>query len=137
MGIITITSGVFLFKSKFEEDKAPLTCAAFKRLLPYKQKVIHSRWSGEAVWIPLGDFDLGVGQENHTRFGSRGDVLFYPGGVSETEILFVYGSSAFASKMAELAGNHFLTMVEGHEQLEDFGKKVLWEGAQNIEFALT
>jgi hypothetical protein len=28
------------------------------------QKLIHARWSGEACWIPLGDFKLGVGPEN-------------------------------------------------------------------------
>ena len=134
MTTIGITSGEFSFKAVLEEDKAPVTSAAFLKLLPYRQNVIHSRWSGEAVWIPLGDFDLGVEFENHTSHPSRGDVLFYPGGYSETEFLFVYGSSIFASKMGQLAGNHFLTMTEGHEQLEAFGKAVLWKGAQPIEF---
>jgi len=134
MKIIEIKSGGFTFQAKLEEELAPKTCAQFLELLPYHQKVIHSRWSGEAVWIPLGDFDLGVDFENHTSHASRGDVLFYPGGFSETEFLFVYGSSVFASKMGQLAGNHFLTMTKGHDQLADFGKKVLWEGAQDIEF---
>ena len=136
MNMIAITSGEFSFRAVLEQQKAPKTCAAFLRLLPYRQSVIHSRWSGEAVWIPLGDFDLGVEFENHTSHPSRGDVLFYPGGFSETEFLFVYGSSIFASKMGQLAGNHFLTMTEGYEQLEDFGKKVLWKGAQPVEFSI-
>ena len=54
---------------------------------------------------------------------------------SETEILFAYGSASFASKMGELAGNHFLTVVEGNGDLAAFGRKVLWEGAQAIEFS--
>ena len=136
MKTVTIDSAGFKFTMKLETELAPHTCARFLELMPYTQQVIHSRWSGEAVWIPLGDFELGVGFENHTRFGSRGDVLFYPGGFSETEILFVYGSSSFASKMGELAGNHFLTMVECHNQLEAFGKTVLWEGAQPITFSM-
>ena len=134
MKTIDIVSGEFSFKAVLEEVKAPMTSAAFLKLLPYRQSVIHSRWSGEAVWIPLGDFDLGVKFENHTSHPSRGDVLFYPGGFSETEFLFVYGSSIFASKIGQLAGNHFLTMTEGHEHLEAFGKTVLWKGAQPIEF---
>jgi len=134
--VIDIESGEFKFKSRLEETLAPKTCERFLSLLPYHQKVIHARWSGEAVWIPLGDFDLDVGFENHTCHGSRGDVLFYPGGYSETEFLFVYGSSQFASKMGSIAGNHFLTLIEGHEQLQDFGKRVLWEGAQDIVFSL-
>ena len=136
MKVIQIRSGDFSFKSKLEETLAPKTCERFLSLLPYQQQVIHSRWSGEAVWIPLGDFELGVGFENHTSHGSRGDVLFYPGGYSETEFLFVYGSSSFAAKIGAIAGNHFLTMIEGHEQLQAFGKRVLWEGAQDITFSL-
>src|SRR5580765_3062647 len=114
--------------------EAPKTVEAFTRLLPYKQKIIHCRWSGEGCWIPLGDFKLGVGFENHTSHPSRGDILFYPGGISETEIIFAYGSVCFASKVGQLAGNHFLTVVEGQENLAAMGKLFLWEGAQDIVF---
>jgi len=82
----------------------------------------------------LGDLKTGLEFENHTSHGSRGDFLFYPGGYSETEILFVYGSSRFASKLGQLAGNHFLTVEEGRENMEAFGKLVLWHGAQDILF---
>jgi len=117
-------------------DEAPRTVAAFLALLPYRQRVIHVKWSGEAVWVPLGDFRLGVGFENHTSHPSAGDVLFYPGGYSETEILIAYGSCSFASKMGTLAGNHFLTFIEGKSQLKELGRRTLWEGAQDIEFSL-
>ena len=84
--------------------------------------------------MPLGDFQLGVGFENHTSHPSVGDVLFYPGGYSETELLIAYGSCSFASKMGPLAGNHFLRIVEGREQLPMLGRQVLWEGAQVVLF---
>jgi hypothetical protein len=116
--------------------EAPQTVAAFLSLLPYRQRVIHVKWSGEAVWVPLGDFRLDVTFENHTSHPSAGDVLFYPGGYSETEILVAYGSCSFASKMGPLAGNHFLTIVEGKSQLKELGRRALWEGAQDIEFSL-
>jgi hypothetical protein len=61
-------------------------------------------------------------------------LLFYPGGFSETEILLAYGGCRFASKMGQLAGNHFLTIVQGKEQLATLGRRVLWEGAQDILF---
>jgi hypothetical protein len=63
-----------------------------------------------------------------------GDILFHPGGVSETEILLAYGSCCFASKVGQLAGNPFLTVTEGRDQLRALGEKVLWEGAQEILF---
>ena len=92
------------------------------------------RWSGEGCWIPLGDLDLGLGYENHTSYPAPGDVLLYPGGISETEILLAYGSVAFASKMGQLAGNHFMTITEGRENLSALGKLTLWQGAQDIVF---
>ncbi|HNR44497.1 MAG TPA: DUF3830 family protein [Methanofastidiosum sp.] len=131
---LKITAGGFIFKAKLEEENAPKTCSAFLKLLPFKNKIIHVRWSGEAVWIPLGDFNLGLGYENHTSHPSKGEILLYPGGISETEILIPYGSTSFSSKMGQLAGNHFLTIIEGKEKLPELGKKVLWEGAQDILF---
>lgn len=131
---IRITAGQFVFIARIEEQLAPATCAAFRQLLPYRQKIIQARWSGEAAWIPLGDFQFGVGYENATSHPSRGDILLYPGGFSETEILFPYGNCSFASKMGPLAGNHFLTVIEGGDQLAELGRKVQWEGAQDIVF---
>lgn len=134
MTTLKITTGEIIFKARLEEENAPKTCSAFLKLLPFKNKIIHVRWSGEAVWIPLGDFNLGVGYENHTSHPSKGEILLYPGGISETEILLPYGSTCFSSKMGQLAGNHFLTITEGKEKLPELGKKVLWEGAQDIIF---
>jgi hypothetical protein len=132
---IRITAAGHTFIAETHPD-APRTVAAFLQLLPYRQKLIHVRWSGEACWIPLGEFKLGVDFENHTSHPSVGDVLFYPGGYSETELLIAYGSCCFASKMGQLAGNHFLTVVEGREELRKLGTTVLWEGAQEVLFEL-
>ena len=134
MDLITIAAGPFTFRARFEDAAAPQTCARFRSLLPYEERIIHVRWSGEACWIPLGDLDLGLGYENHTSFPAPGQLLLYPGGISETEILLAYGSVCFASKVGQLAGNHFLTIVEGREQLRALGTKVLWEGAQDVLF---
>lgn len=135
MAQLGITAGRFSFVARLEEALAPRTCARFTALLPYRQRIIHGRWSGEACWIPLGGLDLGLGYENHTSYPAPGQVLLYPGGISETEILLAYGAVRFASKVGVLAGNHFLTVLEGHENLAALGRTVLWEGAQNIEFA--
>lgn len=103
-------------------------------MLPLKTRLVQARWSGEAAWIPLGDLDLGLGYENNTSYPAPGHLLLYPGGLSETEILFPYGSTVFASKAGQLAGNHFATIEDGAEQLAALGKRVLWEGAQDITF---
>lgn len=131
---LRITVGDLVFVARLEEDAAPRTCAAFMALLPYRQQLIHARWSGEAGWIPLGEFDLGIDYENATSHPSRGDILWYPGGLSETELLFPYGSARFASKVGQLAGNHFLTITHGQEHLPALGRRILWQGAQDIVF---
>ncbi len=87
--------------------------------------------------MPLGDLESGLSAENHTIHPSRGDVLFYPGGVSEAEILLVYGSAIFSSRAGKLAGNHFLTIDSGADLLAELGHQVLWEGAQQIEFTMS
>ncbi|MFC7514059.1 DUF3830 family protein [Herbaspirillum sp. GCM10030257] len=137
---IRITVGSLQFMAETHPD-APHTVSAFIGLLPYKQKLIHVRWSGEGCWVPLGELQLEndgvkVGFENHTSHPSVGDFLFYPGGFSETEIILAYGSCSFSSKMGQLAGNHFLTITEGKEKLRTLGSKVLWEGAQDVLFEL-
>ena len=133
--MIRITAGPHVFRARLEETLAPKTCAAFLSLLPYRQKLIHARWSGEACWIPLGEFKLGVGPENAISVPVPGQLLFYPGGISETEILFPYGRARFACKEGTLEGNPFLTVIEGLEQLPELGRLVLWKGAQEILFA--
>jgi len=92
------------------------------------------RWSGEGIWIPLGDLRVDLPFENHTSHPSKGEILFYPGGLSEAEIILAYGGVSFASKVGPLAGNHFLTIMEGMENLPALGRLVLWEGAQEILF---
>ena len=134
MSMLRITAGPFEFTARLEEADAPRTCEAFSRILPFRSKIIQARWSGEAAWIPLDDFELGVSYENHTSYPGPGQILFYPGGFSETEILFPYGGTRFASKLGQLAGNHFLTIVSGTEQLKELGRLVLWEGAQDNVF---
>ncbi|MBN2297220.1 MAG: DUF3830 family protein [Deltaproteobacteria bacterium] len=134
MTMLRIKVASFEFSARMEDMLAPQTCAKFLNLLPYRQNLIHARWSGEACWIPLGEFSLDVGYENPTSYPSPGEILFYPGGYSETEILFPYGATCFASKLGQLAGNHFLTIVQGREQLQEVGHLVLWQGAQDIVF---
>jgi hypothetical protein len=122
------------FLARLEAGAAPLTCAAFLSLLPFRSRLVQARWSGEAGWIPLGDLSLNVPFEHHTSYPSPGQILFYPGGYSETEILVPYGATAFSSKLGTLAGNHFLTIVESVDLLPELGRRLLWEGALDVLF---
>lgn len=91
--MLRITVAELELAARYEEDRAPESVSAFRRLLPLDS-----------------------------------------GGASETEILFTYGQTCFASKAGQLAGNHLATAVEGREHLEEIGRRVVWEGAQPIRF---
>jgi hypothetical protein len=132
--VLEIAVGDHRFGARLEEEAAPRTVASFRELLPLESRLIHARWSGEACWIPFGDFDVAIGPENATSYPAPGELLLYPGGISETELLFPYGPTCFASKAGQLAGNHFATVVEGADRLTTLGPQVLWEGAKPIRF---
>jgi len=132
LGMLKIRVGSLTFTARLEEQNAPKTVAVIRKMLPLKSKIVHCRWSGESTWIPMGERKLGLDFENHTSHPSPGMLLLYPGGISETELLFPYGSTMFASKVGQLAGNHFATVTEGQENLPEIGRLTLWEGAQEI-----
>ena len=132
--MLEITVGSMRFTARWEAQAAPKTCAALRRLLPLRARLVQARWSGESAWVPLGQLQLGVSSENATSYPAAGQLLLYPGGVSETEILFPYGFTCFGSKAGPLAGNHFATIEQGRDQLKELGRRVLWEGAQEIVF---
>ncbi len=133
---VTVIAGGHEFHGHFELEAAPKTCAAFLRHMPFKSKILHVRWSGEGVWAPLGDLDFGVGFENNTCHPAPGQVILYPGGLSETELLLAYGPVSFASKAGPLSGNHFLTLTKGLDTLHALGRKTLVKGEQDIVFKL-
>jgi hypothetical protein len=134
MADIIIDIGGEIFEAFFEDAAAPKTCARFRALLPYQDRIIHVRWSGEACWIPMGERELSIPWENATSYPAPGQIIVHPGTMSETEILVAYGPCCFASKAGQLAGNHFLTIREGIDRLAKTGRAVLWEGAKPITF---
>ena len=131
MGTLRIEVGDLHFSARWEAA-APRTIEAIRHMLPIESKLIHCRWTGESTWIPFGDFRPGLEYENHTSHPAPGDVIIYTGDLSECEILIAYGAVDFSSKLGQLAGNHFATITGGREQLKEMGRRVLWEGAQDI-----
>jgi hypothetical protein len=127
---VLITLGAFKLTARLEWEAAPLTCAALLKILPLQNRhLLHVRWSGEAVWVPMNLPEWSLKAENATRYPIPGQVLVYADALSEPELLISYGPTAFASKAGALAGNHALTIIKGAELLPAIGRSALWEGA--------
>jgi hypothetical protein len=131
--LLRITIGEYQFMAETCEDKAPKTCRRIIELLPITGKAIQARWSGEAAWVQMDDYGIDVPLENQTSYPGLGDLLYYPGGISEKEILIPYGSAKFASKVGLLPGNHFATIMEDLAELPLMGEAVLRKGAQDFK----
>ncbi len=123
------------FTARVEWSLSPITCREFCAILPFRSKLVQARWSGEAAWIPLADFDLKVPQESVTGNPEAGEILFHPADHSECEILLPYGKSVFRCVHGPLVGNRFLTIVEGKDKLAKVGELVLRHGQQDITFS--
>ena len=134
MADLIIRVGDLEFTARWE-DAAPQTRTALQPWLPIRSRLIHCKWSGESTWVPFGEQRPMVGYENHTSHPAPGELLIYTGEVSECEILFPYGACSFSSRVGQLAGNHFATVVDGRDLLPEMGRRVLWEGAQEIEIS--
>ena len=136
MTVLTVQIGLQSFTARLETERAPRTAAAFLARMPFEGQLVQARWSGEAGWVPLADYDLGVPYENATSHPAPGQVLWHPPGLSEAELLVPYGSTSFSSRVGQLAGNHFLTIIDEHGDLAAVGRRLLYEGAQPIRFEL-
>lgn len=134
-GALSIVAGPLTLRASLELARAPKTCATLRTILPLRGKLLQARWSGEAAWMPMGELRVGLEYENHTSYPAPGEILWYPGGVSEMEILIPYGATRFASKAGQLAGNHVATIRESRDVLEELGRLVLWQGVQDIVIA--
>src|SRR5260370_12562473 len=100
MSQLIVHAGDFTFQARFEEQLAPKTCAAFRKAMPFESQAIHVRWSGEGVWMPLGDLDFGVSYENHTTYPPPGQIILYPGATSHTQLLFPPGRVPLPPQLA-------------------------------------
>jgi hypothetical protein len=130
---IRVTIGHLILTGTLEEERAPVTSAAFISVLPLRAKLLQARWSGQSAYVPLEDLHIRLDPENEMHRPSPGQVLFYPAGQSPTEILMPYGATAFAAVCGPLSGNHFLT-IRDEDGLREMGRQVVWEGAQDITF---
>jgi hypothetical protein len=125
---IVVTIGDARFGGRIEHEATPLAASLIERLLPLERRVLHARWSGEAIWVALGDIGH-ARAERATSYPRPGQVLLYAGARSEPELLIAYGACAFACMAGALAGSPVITLDASDAELRPIGERVLWHGA--------
>lgn len=135
----TVSIGSSVFPARIESAQASASCQALMRLLPYGGRVLHARWSGEAMWSPLEaawPAESLLQKESAVGEPRPGQLLLYAGKDSEPEILIPYGQTRFASGFGPLLGNPVLTIVDRLDELARVGRSVLENGARALRIEL-
>ncbi|MBI3677167.1 MAG: DUF3830 family protein [Proteobacteria bacterium] len=130
-----MTIGAETFPARLQYDLAPNSCALLETLMPYRGKLIHARWSGEACWSPLVATwlpGLLLPPENATSDPVPGQMLLFGGDLGEPELLIPYGPCRFASNAGPLAGNPVLVIEDRLARLVALGREILWRGAADL-----
>lgn len=136
--VLDLEIGPTRLSATLRRDLAPHSCECLLSILPYSGTVIHARWSGEALWSPLGDSwpaAQRLPSEHATCEPRVGDILLYAGDLSEPELLIPYGTARFSSKAGSLQGNPVLTIDNPLPVLAELGRGVLWNGAARFRIA--
>jgi hypothetical protein len=135
MSALQVSIGGRLFAGQLQWDLAPLSCRRLTQMLPLSGQVVHARWSGEAIWLPLGtnwpDGSI-LGPESATALPDPGEVLLFAGPGSEPELLVAYGATRFACKAGPLEGNRVLLIQDNLSQLAECGREILLRGAMEL-----
>ena len=138
--VLSIRVGSELFTARLQRDRAPQACACLLELLPYAGKLIHARWSGEALWAPLASVfpaARSLPAEDPTSHPAPGQILLYAGGPSEPELYFPYGANRFACKFGPLRGEPVLCIEDRLERLAALGHEASWKGALELHIEVT
>lgn len=137
---LLLTIGTERFAARLRRDLAPRSCGYLLGLLPHGGKLIHARWSGDALWSPLADTvpsDLLLPPENAAGHPAPGQLLLYAGDRSVPELYIPYGINRFACKAGSLEGNPVISITERLERLAELGQQVLWNGAMELRIEVS
>ncbi len=118
---------------KLYEDEAPVTTAAFLKLLPFNRVFFHARFSGEEIWINNAP-ELDIIQENASIFTLPGEVVYGPSKPSRAKTknsMGIYYGNGKGLDCCNIFGKVF---NEDFHILQDLGNKIWRQGEQQLLF---
>lgn len=133
---VRLTSAGFTFIARLEEEKSPETCKWLLNLMPWTIDMRHVSWSGNACFARLQDLAWGLPYEENTHIPSKGEIIVYPGNVPSLqmggEFFLAWGPCHIRTMNGRLSGNIVLTIIEGNENLKEYGEYVHLKGMQKM-----
>ncbi len=132
-GFIIKTSDKQIIRFTFYRDAAPVTAAAFEKILPFTRSFLHARVSGQEIWIDNAP-ELSIIQENASVFTEPGEIIISPVNPSRNKTAKWMGIFYGEGKLLD-CGNIFGKVVEeDFPLLKALGEKTWRYGAQELTF---
>lgn len=114
-------------------EEAPVTSAAFDKLLPFSRVFYHARVSGQEIWIDDAP-SLDIIQENASVFTVPGEVVFGPLKPERVKTSNCMGIYYGEGKGLDACNIFAKVDEEDFEALEELGNSIWEHGIQELQF---
>ena len=124
-----------ILRFRFYSDAAPVTSAAFARMLPFSRTFLHARVSGQEIWIDDAP-GLDIIQENASVFTEPGEIVIgplKPERVKTSKCLGIYYGEGKGLDCCNIFGRVF---EEDLSMLKRLGEEIWKNGSQKLTFEI-
>ena len=132
-GFLIRTKDNQVVRFQFYQTAAPITSAAFIKILPFAEFFFHAKISGQEIWIDNAP-PLDIIQENVSVFTEPGEIAIGPTNPTRNKIAGCMGIFYGEGKLLD-AGNIFEKVLEEDMSLlKTLGESVLAQWSSKIVF---
>ena len=132
-GFIIKTEDNSIIRFRFYLEDAPVTCEAFSKQLPFTRIFLHSRFSGQEIWISDAP-ELSIIQENASVFTEPGEVVIGPLRPSRVKTARCLGIYYGEGKGLDSANIFAKVFDEDLHLLITLGEQIWKHGQQQLTF---
>jgi hypothetical protein len=131
-GFIINVPGISI-RFRYYTAEAPVTAAAFAKLLPFTRIFLHARISGQEIWTDLAP-PLNIIQENSSVFTVAGEAVYGPSMPLRSKTRDAMG--IYYGEGKGLDGSNIFAKVwdEDMTLLRSLGDKIWREGLHELTF---
>lgn len=133
-GFIIKTKDNQTIRFRYYNDEAPVSVAAFHKVLPFTIAFYHARTSGQEFWV-ANAFPFDIIQENASVFTQPGEVVLGPQKPARSKAMSGSIGVYYGEDKGLDAANIFAKVYdEDMPQLKALGEKIWKQGQQELTF---